>query len=144
MKTLIALFSLVLLAGTIELQAQQNQRQGNGPRLSIDERVDRVTTRLYVSLELNDEQMKQVKTALKTHMEEVEKLREEADGRPDLELVGKSINKRDAEFKKIFTEQQYTKYEEMKDDIFKRRMMRKEGRKGQQGKGQRGDGCRCC
>jgi hypothetical protein len=138
MKTLIALFSLMLLATSADIQAQQGQRKGQGPKLSIDERVDRVTTRLYVALELNDEQMKQTKAVMRTHMEEVEKLREEADGRPDLELVGKSMNKRDAEFKKIFTEQQFAKYEQMKDDIYNRRMMRKEQRKGKRGGGNGG------
>ena len=139
MKKLITLFLLVFIAGTVTAEAQQRQeRQRQGQKLTKEERVDALTTRLYVALELNDSQMKETKKILLAHMTEMEELRSESEGRPDLELIGKSMNERDAELKKLYTEDQYAKYEDMKDKLYQRRKGKRNaerGRRGQRGRG---------
>ncbi len=142
MKQLITLFLFIFVAGSLNTYAQQRSQRGQkGPNLSKEERVDAVTTRLYVALELNDEQMKATKKAILTHMTEVETIRDEAEGRPDLEKIGKSMNDMDARFEEIFNKDQYIKYSKMKDKIFNRRQGRMNSRDGRR-QNKRGGGNR--
>ena len=125
MKKLIALFLLLFIVGTTISEAQRRQR---GPRLTKEERVDRTTTRLYVALELNDSQMKAVKTALKTHADDVEKLVLDSEERPSREDIKKLGETRDESIKGILNETQSQKYDRMQERLQQRTRQARERR----------------
>lgn len=120
MKKLIALFLLLFIVGTTLTEAQRRQR---GPRLTQEERVDRLTTHLYVALELDDAQMKSVKSSLNTHFSDVKKLVLESEERPNREEFKKLGDTRDEAIKGVLNEEQAQKYDRMQERLQQRTRM---------------------
>lgn len=125
MKRISPLFTLIILIGTIQSAFAQPQFADRGPRFTIEERVDRMTTRLYVSLELTDSQMKSTKSILTSFFEQIRAKRHNTGDCISRDEFKTLAEQRDNELKEIFSETQYEKYEAIKQNFKQKRLHRK-------------------
>ena len=78
-------------------------------------------------LELNDSQMKAVKSTLKDHLDGIEKLVINSEERPGREQMKELSDARDESLKSVFTEDQYKKYQAGKKRLQQRAQRNRRG-----------------
>lgn len=109
-----------ILAGQAALQAQSGPRRGaDAPptqRLTPEERAKRLTDRQRQNLGLSDEQYKQLLEINTNHALKHEAQYQEAQkAREQRQAMAKEIEaSRDAEMRKVLTDEQYAKYQQNK------------------------------
>lgn len=109
MKKQILGLAVVLFMGSAVCMAQDNR----GGRPDMSKRIEQMVTELG----LNETQAKDFKAA----MEEMRPSRNDSGERPSREEMEKKRNEVDAKIKKILTEEQYKKYESMRQQRGQRR-----------------------
>ncbi|EKU89444.1 Spy/CpxP family protein refolding chaperone [Bacteroides oleiciplenus] len=109
MKKQILGLAVVLFMGSAVCMAQDNR----GGRPDMSKRIEQMVTELG----LNETQAKDFKAA----MEEMRPSRNGSGERPSREEMEKKRNEVDAKIKKILTEEQYKKYESMRQQRGQRR-----------------------
>jgi len=109
MKKQILSLAVVLFLGSAVCMAQDNR----GGRPDMSKRIEQMVTELG----LNETQAKDFKAA----MEEMRPNRNASGERPSREEMEKKRNEVDAKIKKILTEEQYKKYESMRQQRGQRR-----------------------
>jgi len=125
MKRISSLLTLIILIGTIQSSLAQPQFADRGPRFSAEERVDRITTRLYVSLELTDSQMKSTKSILTSFFEQIRGIRHNPGDCISRDEFKALAQQRDSELKEVFSDAQFKKYVAMKQNFKQKRLYRK-------------------
>lgn len=110
MKKVFAL-GLLLLATTVSVFAQEGSKQDNRKRMTPEERMEKVTK----DLALNEKQTKDFKKINQEFTETMKKQREsgEKDQKKAREAMEKARKDRNDKIKKVLTEEQYKKFEEM-------------------------------
>ena len=127
MKNKFVLFLALMIAGVTGVQAQGGN--GGGQRMTVEERVKSVMTRITDSLGLKKEQLSGTETAFTNYYNAQNKLREglEPGTRPDQAQMDKLIADRDVELKKVFTEAQFKQFKEVLEPNMRRRGPRPPG-----------------
>lgn len=127
MKNKLVLMLALVIAGVSGVQAQGGG--GGGQRMTIEERVKGVMTRLTDSMGLKKEQLAGTETAFTNYYNAQNKLREglEPGTRPDQAQMDKLTADRDAELQKVWTEAQFKQFKEVLEPNMRRRGPRPPG-----------------
>jgi len=125
MKRISSLLTLIILTGTIQSTLAQPQFADRRPRFTTEERVDRITTRLYVSLELTDSQMKSTKSILTSFFDQIGAIRHNPGDCISKDEFKTLADQRDSALKEVFSEAQFKKYIAMKRNVKQKRLFRK-------------------
>lgn len=111
MKTKITMFIALLIAITINANAQGMQR------LTVDQRVKATMDKITTPLNLDTAEQAKTAVVFTDFYTAQNKMREDArasGNRPDRSVYEKMMNDRDDKLKAIFTDEQYKKY---KDEV---------------------------
>lgn len=107
----------IILTGIVLAAALTVNAQGGFQRATVEERVKVVHNKIDSAFKPSAENLKKIDETFTTYYKEQDKLREElmsGGGRPDMEAMREKqkpiTEKRDAELKKILSEEQFKKY----------------------------------
>ena len=110
MKKVFALV-LILMAASVSAFAQDGSQQNNRQRMTPEERMNKIAK----DLQLNEKQTKDFKKINEEFMDKLKKQREsgEKDQKKAREAMESARKDRNDKIKKVLTEDQYKKFEEM-------------------------------
>ena len=116
---------LMGLLGVFLMACGQDQGRGFGGRGNFDpqEMIDRQVNMMQENLDLTEEQLVKVKEILTENSDKMMGLRDEyGDDREGMRSAMREINEsRDTKLKEVLTEEQWTKYEEVREKMRGRR-----------------------
>lgn len=118
MKNKITLLLGLMFAGMFTVQAQQQGFQ----RMTVEERVKAIMTRITDSLSLTKDQVPTTSAVFTDYYTAQNKLREglEPGTRPDRAQMDKLTADRDEKLKKVFTEAQFKQFKEVLEPNMRR------------------------
>jgi|SRR5690606_26495366 len=107
-KLIIASLLLIGIQGTVQAQTKEGVRRG---RVDPEQRMERKLDMMEKKLDLTPDQKEAIRQVDKKTLAQVQEARK--DNRNDVRMIRKEAND---EYKKILTEEQYTKFEELRQD----------------------------
>lgn len=142
MKLKVLFTSLLIAVAVIASYAQPPQGGGQGRRMDPEQMAKFQTDQMVEDLKLNDKQKTEVQAINVKYSKKMGEIFQAGGGQGNWEANRKKMDEmntqKNAELKKVFTADQYKKYEELEKQRQEERRKRMEQRQGGAPEGQRG------
>lgn len=118
------IMTMVLVLAIAALSAKAQESKPAPPKKTPEERAENMTRRMTKELALSPEQQTKVKAAI---------LKRETMREQKMEAAKTEMDKIDAEFKQILSQDQYVKFQQKREEMKKKRKEGKEGKPDREG-----------